>query len=81
MSDFGSSLIFHKSALESIWAVFGQSLTSHLLLLFLGGFGNSFRVVFGQFYLILGCIWAVFRQKMTEWIAQSVIVNRWYLGP
>ena len=27
--------------------VFGQSLVPHLLLLFLGGLGNSFRVVFG----------------------------------
>jgi hypothetical protein len=50
-------LIFlQNSDLSGIWTVFGQSLTSHLLLLFLGGFGNSFRVVFGQFYLILGSI-------------------------
>ena len=69
-----------------------QGSLSHLSLTtpFLGGFGNGFRAVFGLFYLILGGIWAVlphfglylgvFRQKMTEWIAQSVIVNRWYVG-
>ena len=36
----------------------GQCLGSvpppHLLLLFLGGFGHSFRAVFGQFSLIFG---------------------------
>ena len=32
---------------NSVWAVFGQYATPHLLLLFLGGLGNSFRVVFG----------------------------------
>ena len=43
-----------KSAPDSVWAVFGQCATPHLLLLFGGGFGNSFRVVFGQFSLNFG---------------------------
>ena len=65
-----------KSALESIRAVFGQSLAPHLLLGFSGGFDNSCRAVFGQFHSFSGSFRAVFRQKMTDWTAQSVIVNR-----
>ena len=48
--------IMAKSALESIRAVFGQSLTPHLLFGFSGGFGNSFRIVFGQFWSFSGSI-------------------------
>ena len=69
-------LILAKSALESIRAVFGQSLAPHLLLLFSGGFGNSFRIVFGQFWSFSGSFRTVFIQKMTDWTVQSVIVNR-----
>ena len=69
-------LILAKSALESIRAVFGQSLAPHLLLLFSGGFGNSSRAVFGQFCSFLCSIWVVFRQKNNRLTAQSVIVNR-----
>ena len=69
-----------KSAMESIRAVFGQSLAPHLLLGFLGGFGSICRIVFGQFYLISGSFRAVFIRKMTEWITHSVIVNHCYLG-
>ena len=65
-----------KSALESIRAVFGQSLAPHLLLGFLGGFGSICRIVFGQFYLISGSFRTVFIRKMTDWTVQSVIVNR-----
>ena len=68
--------IMAKSALESIRAVFGQSLAPHLLLLFYGGFGSICRIVFGQFDLISGSFRAVFRQKITDWTAQSVIINR-----
>ena len=60
---------------NSAWAVFGQCATPHLLLLFLGGFGNSFRAVFGQFSLIFGSFRVVFGQKKTDGTAQSVIVN------
>ena len=69
-------LILAKSALESIRAAFGQSLAPHLLLLFSGGFGNSFRIVFGQFWSFSGSFRTVFIQKMTDWTVQSVIVNR-----
>ena len=69
-------LILAKSALESIRAVFGQSLAPHLLFGFSGGFGNSFRIVFGQFCSFSGSFGAVFRQKITDWTAQSVIINR-----
>ena len=68
-------LILAKSALESIRAVFGQSLAPHLLLLFSGGFGNSSRAVFGQFCSFSGSFGAVFRQKNDRGIAHSVIVN------
>ena len=61
MSDFGSSLIFRKKCLGERQGSVRAVSRPLQLLLFLGGFGNSFRVVFGQFYLILGCIWAVFR--------------------
>ena len=67
--------IMAKSALESIRAVFGQSLTPHLLLLFYGGFGSICRIVFGQFWSFWGSFRTVFRQKKTDWTAQSVIVN------
>ena len=76
MSDFDSSLIFRKKCLGehqgSVRAV------SHplQLLLFSGGFGNSCRIVFGQFYSFSGSFRAVFRRKMTDWTIQSVIVNR-----
>ena len=53
-----------------------ESHASHLLFLFLGGFGNSFRAVFGQFRSISGSFRVVFDIKMTDWTAQSVIVNR-----
>ena len=65
-----------KSGLESIWAVFGQSLIHHLLLVFSGGFSSISRIVFGQFHSFSGSFRAVFRQKMTDWTVQSVIVNR-----
>ena len=68
--------IMAKSALESIRAVLGQSLIPHLLLGFWGGFGYSFRIVFGQFWSFWGSFRVVFRQKMTDWTVQSVIVNR-----
>ena len=55
-----------------------ESLASHLLFLFLGGFGNSFRTVFGQSRLIFGQFWVVFGQKITDRTAKLVIVNRWY---
>lgn len=67
--------ILAKSALESIRAVFGQSLTPHLLFGFSGGFGSICRIVFGQFYSFSDSFRAVFRQKKTDWTAQSVIVN------
>ena len=52
-----------------------EFLASHLLFLFLGGFGNSCRAVFGQFHSFSDSFRTVFRQKMTDWTAQSVIVN------
>ena len=67
--------IMAKSALESIRAVFGQSLTPHLLFGFSGGFGNSFRIVFGQFCSFWGSFRVVFRRKNDRGIAHSVIVN------
>ena len=67
--------ILAKSALESIRAVFGQSLIPHLLLLFYGGFGSSYRIVFGQFCSFSGSFRVVFRQKNDRGIARSVIVN------
>ena len=67
--------IMVKSALESIRAVFGQSLTPHLLFGFSGGFGNSCRIVFGQFCSFLGSFWAVFRRKNDRGIAISVIIS------
>ena len=59
MSDFGSSLIFVKNALESVRAVFGQSLVlsnysyfqEDLVIVvgqYLGSF-THFRTVFGQY--------------------------------
>ena len=76
MSVLAVQLILTKSALESIRAVFGQSLAPHLLFGFSGGFGSSCRIVFGQFCSFLGSFRTVFRQKMTDWTVQSVIVNR-----
>ena len=43
--------------MDSVRAVLGQCFASHLLLLFLGGLGNSFWAVFGQYRSILGSIW------------------------
>ena len=70
------SLIFVKCGLDSIRAVFGQSLTPYLLFGFSGGFGSICRIVYGQFCSFLGSFRTVFRQKMTDWTVQSVIVNR-----
>ena len=73
---FGSSVNYGKKCLGehqgSVWAVSHP----HLLLLFSGGFGNSFRIVFGQFWSFSGSFRTVFIQKMTDWTVQSVIVNR-----
>ena len=68
--------ILAKSALESIRAVFGQSLTPHLLFGFSGGFGSICRIVYGQFCSFSGSFGAVFRQKNDRGIAHSVIVSR-----
>jgi hypothetical protein len=48
---------------------------TYLLLLFSGGFGNSSWEIFGKFRPFLGSFWAVFRQKKTDWIAQSVFLT------
>ena len=76
MSDFGSSLIFRKKCLGERQGSVRAVSRPLQLLLFLGGFGNSCRIVFGQFYSFSGSFRAVFRQKMTDWTIQSVIVNR-----
>ena len=68
-------LILAKSALESIRAVFGQSLTLHLLFGFSGGFGSICRIVYGQFCSFSGSFGAVFRRKNDRGIAHSVIVS------
>ena len=47
MSDFGSSLIFRKKCLGEHQGSVRAVSYLHLLLLFLGGFGNSFRAVYG----------------------------------
>ena len=70
------SLIFVKCGLDSIRAVFGQSLTPHLLFGFSGGFGSICRIVYGQFCSFSGSFGAVFRQKNDRGIAHSVIVSR-----
>ena len=67
--------ILAKSALESIRAVFGQSLTPRLLLGFSGGFGSSCRIVFGQFCSFSGSFRAVFRRKNDRGTVHSVIVD------
>ena len=69
------SLIFVKCGLDSIRAVFGQSLTPHLLFGFSGGFVSICRIVYGQFCSFSGSFGAVFRQKNDRGIAHSVIVN------
>ena len=70
------SLIFVKCGLDSIRAVFGQSLTPYLLFGFSGGFGSICRIVYGQFCSFSGSFGAVFRQKNDRGIAHSVIVSR-----
>lgn len=75
-SDFGSSLIFRKKCLGERQGSVRAVSRPLQLLLFLGGFGNSCRIVFGQFYSFSGSFRAVFRRKMTDWTIQSVIVNR-----
>ena len=67
--------IMAKSALESIRAVFGQSLAPHLLLLFYGGFGSICRIVFGQFWSFSGSFRVVFRRKNDRGTVRSVIVS------
>ena len=47
MSDLGSSLNLGKKWLVERQGSLRVVSASHLLFLFLGGFGNSFRVVFG----------------------------------
>lgn len=54
MGGLVGSLIFAKSASDSLWTVLGQFYQYYLLLLFSGGFGNSFRTVLGQSRLIFG---------------------------
>ena len=76
MSDFDCSLIFRKKCLGERQGSVRAVSRPLQLLLFLGGFGNSCRIVFGQFYSFSGSFRAVFRRKMTDWTAQSVIVNR-----
>ena len=76
MSDFGSSLIFRKKCLGEHQGSVRAVSRPLQLLLFSGGFGNSSRAVFGQFYSFSDSFRAVFRQKMTDWTVQSVIVNR-----
>ena len=66
MSDFDSSLIFRKKCLREHQGSVRAVSRPLQLLLFLGGFGNSCRAVFGQFYSFLGSFRAVFRQKMTD---------------
>ena len=69
------SLIFVKCGLDSIRAVFGQSLTPHLLFGFSGGFGSICRIVYGQFCSFSGSFGAVFRQKNDRGTVRSVIVS------
>ena len=69
------SLIFVKCGLDSIRAVFGQSLTPHLLFGFSGGFGSICRIVYGQFWSFSGSFRVVFRRKNDRGIAHSVIIS------
>lgn len=62
-SGLGRSFFFVKSGFGSLWAVFGQSLVLHLLLLFLGGFFNFSGQYLGSLAPFSGSFWAVLGKK------------------
>ena len=75
-SGLGRSFFFCKKwlwqSLGSVWAVSRPSLTTP----FFRRIFQFFRAVFGQSRPIFGQFLGSFGQKMTDWTAQSVIVNR-----
>ena len=76
LSGFVSSLIFCKKCLVERQGSIRAVSRLHLLLLFLGGFFNFSGQFLGSLAPFSGRFWVVFGQKMTDWAAQSVIVNR-----
>ena len=74
--DLGSSLNLGKKYLVERQGSVRVVSASHLLFLFLGGFFNFSGQYLGSLAPFSGSFWAVFRQKKTDWTAQSVIVNR-----
>jgi hypothetical protein len=52
--NYGNSSLVVLFLQKVAWAVYGQFHLLHLLFFFSGGFGNSFRAVFGQSHLIFG---------------------------
>ena len=90
---FYISFVFVNEGVDIIFSQFGQNMPCRASGLCLGSvipltyysfFQEDLVIVSGQylgsFRSILGSFWVVFGQKMTDWTAQSVIVNRWYLG-
>ena len=75
MSDFDTSLIFRKKCLGERQGSVRAVSRPLQLLLFSGGFGNSCRIVFGQFHSFSDSFRAVFRQKKDRLATPSVVVN------
>ena len=85
-------LLLFRVRLKGVYVVFaqfwqnvpcrasGQCLGSVIPLTYYSFFQEDLVIVSGQylgsFRSFLGGFWAVFGQKMTDWTAQSVIVNR-----